>query len=287
MRLIMIATIASLLGVTACQKQDAPEIVRADDVLPGGTSTPTVDVAAIASTNDLPRNILVDESYLKAEASFDEALFAKAPAIAMDIVEDAQIRIEAMGTDAQEYREADPDYFKPYALRIDWKVVAESGDVMSLEGFVYSYTAGAHGNHFTDARLYDSLTGQRMRLSEFFAEPQKAIEAHMPHVWQGVAEQKALKAGAKASQGAFLNEAEELISADRVLAAMVSLAPSTEDGKFGGYTVHFAPYEIGSYAEGSYHVTVPQSAFRDRLKPRFTNLFAGEPVEVERPGDAR
>ena len=282
-----IAALVGLLALSACQKQEAPDMVRADEVIPAGGTSGDVDVASIGTVDDLPRSIVVDEPWLKAEATFDEALFAKAPAIAMDIVEDAQIRIDAMGQDAQDYQKADPDFFKPYVVKIDWSVVAEAGDVMSLEGFVFTYTAGAHGNYFTDARLYDSLTGERIRLSEFFNEPQASVQDHINRVWIGVAEQKILKAGGRGNLNALAGEAQELVSPDMVLAALVSFAPSTEPGKFGGYTVHFAPYEIGSYAEGSYHVTVPQSVFHHRLKPRYANLFGGEPADVVRPDGKR
>jgi hypothetical protein len=45
--------------------------------------------------------------------------------------------------------------------------------------------------------------------------------------------------------------------------------------------VHFAPYEIGSYAEGAYKAVVPQSVFRDFLKPDYAALFAGGPVNED------
>jgi hypothetical protein len=58
-----------------------------------------------------------------------------------------------------------------------------------------------------------------------------------------------------------------------------------EEGKLGGLVLHYAPYEIGSYAEGAYHITLPQSGFRDMLKPEYRPLFAGEPAEIHRNGD--
>ena len=37
------------------------------------------------------------------------------------------------------------------------------------------------------------------------------------------------------------------------------------------------PYLVGPYADGSYEVTVPQSAFRALLAPAYADEFAGEP----------
>ena len=284
MRTTLFTVLACVLALSACER-DVPEIATVDAFATEGEEAATVDVAAIDTVADLPRHIVVDNDHLKAEINFDEALFAKAPAIAMDIVDDSQVRLEAMEADALAYQAADPTYFRPYGLRIEWRVVAEAGDVMSLEGFTYTFMAGAHGNFFTDARMYDSVSGQQLRLSSFFNEPQEAVRAHLNRVHNGIAEQKALKAGSTESLKRFTDEAAELVSADMVLAAEVSLVPSTEEGKFGGYAVHFAPYEIGSYAEGAYHVTVPQSAFHEELKGEYASLFAGKPVSITRPDE--
>jgi hypothetical protein len=55
----------------------------------------------------------------------------------------------------------------------------------------------------------------------------------------------------------------------------VSLAPSTEAGKSSGLTFHYAPYAVGSYAEGGYTLTIPQQVFAEDLKPEFKKLFGG------------
>ena len=77
----------------------------------------------------------------------------------------------------------------------------------------------------------------------------------------------------------------ELVSADMVLAGEVNFVPSDVPNKFGGYTIHFAPYDIGSYAEGAYHVTIPQAVFRGGLKQPYVRLFDGDPVSFDRLGD--
>jgi hypothetical protein len=286
--LVLAAMTGALLLTAGCQKKvrSLSDVGEAEAETAGTDETAaSLDVAAIESVDELPREIIVDEAYLKAEATFDEAVFSKAPAIGMDLVEDAQIRIEAMSQDAQDYREADPNYFRAYGLRIKWGVVAEAGNIMSLEGFFYTFTGGAHGNYFTDARIYNSATGEPMRLSAFFQQPQAAVQAHMDAVWQGIARQKLRKGGRASDIEQFHSQARELVSADMVLAGEVNFVPSTVPGKFGGYVVHFAPYDIGSYAEGAYHVTVPQAAFRESLKQQYLALFDGEPVAVERLGD--
>ena len=284
-KLALAAMTGMLLLVAGCQKKvrDLSEVSELSE--PTGGEEAMLDVAEIASVDELPREIIVDEAYLKAEVTIDEAAFSRAPAIGMDLVESAQIRINAMTQDALEYQKADPEYFRPYGLRIKWDVVAEAGNVMSLEGFHYTFTGGAHGNYFTAGRLYDAVTGEPMRLSMFLREPQATVAAHMDEVWTGIARQKVQKSGNVADAERFRSEAMELISADMVLAGEVNFVPSTVPGKFGGYAVHFAPYDIGSYAEGAYHITIPQSAFKAGVKQQYMALFEGEPTEMERLGD--
>jgi Deacetylase PdaC len=287
-KLVLAALTGALLLTAGCQKKvrDLSDVSETSGAVTGEDSEAAVmDVATIASVDELPREIIIDEPYLKAEVTIDEAVFAKAPAIGMDLVENAQIRIEAMSADAQEYQKADPTYFRPYGLRIKWEVVASAGNVVSLEGFHYTFTGGAHGNYFTAGRLYNGVTGEPMRLSMFLREPQAAINAHMDNVWTEIARQKVRKSGNVSDLERFRSEAMELVSPDMVLAGDVNFVPSTLPDRFGGYAVHFAPYDIGSYAEGSYHVTIPQSVFRDAVKQQYLALFDGEPVAFERLGE--
>ena len=287
-RLALIALTGALLLAAGCQKQvrDLSDVSEtSSEVDEAGEEDTAIDVATIASVDELPREIIVDDEFLKAEVTIDEAVFSKAPAIGMDLVENAQIRIEAMSEDAQAYKAADPDYFRAYGLRINWDIVAESGNVVSLEGFHYTFTGGAHGNYFTAGRLYNGATGEPMRLSSFLREPQAAIQTHMNEVWTEIARQKVKKSGNVSDLERFRSEAMERVSADMVLAGEVNFVPSTLPGRFGGYAVHFAPYDIGSYAEGAYHVTIPQSVFRESVKQQYVSLFDGEPAAVERLGE--
>lgn len=287
-KLVLAALTGALVLTAGCQKKvrDLSDVSEASGEADstGGEDT-VVDVATIASVDELPREIIIDEDYLKAEVTIDEAVFSKAPAIGMDLVENAQIRIEAMTTDAQAYQKADPNYFRPYGLRIKWGIVAEAGNIVSLEGFHYTFTGGAHGNYFTAGRLYNGVTGEPMRLSAFLREPQAAIQGHMDTVWTEISRQKVKKSGSVSDLERFRSEAMELVSADMVLAGEVNFVPSDVPNKFGGYTIHFAPYDIGSYAEGAYHVTIPQSKFRDAVKQQYLALFDGEPVAIERLGE--
>ena len=238
-----------------------------------------IDVAS------LPRSIIVDDGVLKADIRFDEAVFSLGPAIAADVVDDAQVRLKAMQEDAEAYKEADPDYFRPYDLKIDWRVSGAAGQLASLEGFVYTYTGGAHGNYMTDGRIYDAKTGDRMRIGELFMDKDAAAAALADTVYDAIAKAKTERNSSIGGYDMFLGESKDALSVSDILAGNVSLVASTEKGKLGGFVLHYAPYEIGSYAEGAYHVTVPEADFRAFLKPEYRPLFAGTPAEIKRAGN--
>ncbi len=233
----------------------------------------------------LPRAIVIDEPEFKADITFAEGLFANAPAIAMDAAEDARIRIDAMRDDARAYKAADPEFFRPYGLKIAWTVSGESVGLISLERFFWSDTGGAHGNYSTDGRIYRKLTGDKVNFQDLFTDAHGAMAAVLDDVHGEIAAQKVRAGGDASAFARFKGEAADGLTMDDALQGNISLIGSTEPDRFGGFALHFAPYELGSYAEGAFHITVPQDSFRDFLKPEFQDLFAGEPVTIKRPGD--
>ena len=296
MRHALIFPTVLLLALGACTKAEerpAAPVAAVDNPAIAGDPDPVATPAAEPANPvpdpqetdiaDLPRSIVVDDDVLKADIKFDDAVFSFAPAVAMDVVEDARIRLDAMREDAAAYKQADPKYFRPYGLKIDWTVSGASGRLAGLEGFIFTYTGGAHGNYMTDGRIYDTLTGDQLRIGDLFVERDKAASALEDPVHKAIAEAKVARNSNPAGYEMFFGESEDAVTVSDILAGEVSLVASTEAGKLGGFTLHFAPYEIGSYAEGAYHITIPQSDFRKFLKPDYMALFAGEPTEIKRP----
>ena len=296
MKRALILSTALFLALGACGKTaDAPAGPAAGAEAPasetpdtGAPEDPVLDPQSLVpdpqetAIEDLPRSIVVDDDLLKADIRFDEAVFSFAPAMAMDVVEDARIRIEAMHEDAAAYKEADPAYFRPYGLKIDWIVSGAAGTLASLEGFYFTYTGGAHGNYLTDGRIYDTLTGDQLRPVDLFADPGAAAEAMAGDVHDAIAREKTLRNGDASRYDQFLGEAQDAVDPSDILKGEVSLIGSDEEGRLGGLVVHFGPYEIGSYAEGAFHIPVPQAAFHEFLKPEFATAFGGEPVDIQR-----
>jgi hypothetical protein len=272
----------SVLLVTACTKKpEAPDTDMTQGVeQPAGEATVLAEPGTVAAALT-PHQIEVSKNYFTGSVSVDDSLFAAAPELAADLIADSRVRIEAMDEDARTYKEADPEYFNPFSLSIVWTLVAQAGDLISIEGFTGAYSGGAHGNYGTDARIYDVKTKAGVSLRDLMADADGAIAASLPVILANIAGQRSEKVGGGQSTDTFRSEAADAISADGILEGEIGLAASTEPGRFGGFVVHFAPYEIGSYAEGPYKVTVPQAVFHDFLKPEYAALFAGDPVTEE------
>ena len=281
MRFAPFCSLALAVAVAACGQVETPPTLSEADATPADGEAQLVPASASDATgrslDELPRHILIEEDHLHAEVTIDEAAFSKAPAIAMDIVDQAEILIDALSYDAREYKKADPEFFRAYRLVIDWKVVAEAGDLMSLEGFVYTDTGGAHGNYYTDARIYNSLLGLRLAFGDLFLDPEMAVQLQLDAVHQGIVAEKKKRFEQGGDADGFKAEAMELVPAEAVLQGEISLAPSDQPDRIGGYVLHFAPYDIGSYAEGAYEIVVPQTVFHDALKPEYQRWFAGVP----------
>ena len=266
-----------VLLIASCGK--APETPDTEVAQGGGVPVGESKLAAAPeAVADVPQHLEVTKDYFVGSASIDDSLFEIAPDIAAMLVEDARARLEDMDADALAYKEADPDYFIPYSLSIQWTLEAAAGDLISLEGFTAAYSGGAHGNYGTDARIYSLQTGQQVSLRALLTDPAGAMAESLPFILSDIAQQRSEKVGGGASAETFRAETADALSADSILRGELGLVASTEAGTFGGFVVHFAPYEIGSYAEGAYTAVVPQSVFRDFLKPEYAILFAGGPV---------
>ncbi|MDR2669114.1 MAG: DUF4163 domain-containing protein [Desulfovibrio sp.] len=104
----------------------------------------------------------------------------------------------------------------------------------------YEFTGGAHPNHLLTARTYDLPTGRELTMNDLF--PQKVpVEALAQRIADDVQQQKKAR---NAVAGDEKNNVD--LSMDRIL-----LTPA-------GMRVVYAPYEMGSYAEGRYSVDIPK-----------------------------
>ena len=160
----------------------------------------------------------------------------------------------------------------------------------AIQGYIsiarndYSYSGGAHPNHFTDTLLWDAHAHKFINIHPFFKETRTnglALRTLAKAIRNAVVTDKKKRgmSAAEANDPSWVGS----IKPDLTKLGAIALAPSSEPDKSSGFIVYFPPYAVGSYAEGDYIEYVPWTAFKSRLSPAGIRLFGGE----RPPGDAK
>jgi hypothetical protein len=169
-----------------------------------------------------------------------------------------------------------------WEVELAWKQLARAGDIVSLEGTFYEFTGGAHGMGTTASHIARASTGEELTFASML------IASRVPSPALTIAICEALKTEKMARIETATIYDEPIVCAGpnanvKTEEASIALAPSNEPNKFGGVYVYYNPYVVGSYAEGSYALTIPQQVFAEDLKPEFKALFGGSAPKLAEP----
>ncbi|MEQ9618159.1 MAG: DUF3298 domain-containing protein [Deltaproteobacteria bacterium] len=134
----------------------------------------------------------------------------------------------------------------------DYRIEYYSADLLSLSGEVFSYSGGAHGNTYFASKNYWIKDGRavQLKLSDLFLPNSKFIDTLSGLCINDLRKQKA---GWVIGGEVRSFKEEEL--------GVFALSPA-------GLVFAFAPYTVGSYAEGPYFVNVPFSELEGLIDPR-------------------
>lgn len=119
-------------------------------------------------------------------------------------------------------------------------VTGQAGGFLSLLGFTYTFTGGAHGNTFADSYLLEVDGGNlvRWQVADLFAADSDWVSVIGPLVLADLATQDA----------SWVTEGDVVELSERDL-RVATLGPE-------GITFHFDPYHMGPYAQGGFEVTL-------------------------------
>lgn len=171
------------------------------------------------------------------------------------------------------------EYWRRHSLSLRYDDTLVSANFLSVLSASYEYTGGAHGNTYFGSFLFDRRTKAMVSLDDLLddvSEGAPALVAIRDAVYDGLVEQKQQRWGEEEfdpNGDVFLADVRP--STDFL--TMFTAEPSTDPGKIGGLTFHFAPYIVGPYAEGTFTVTVDQAVFADHLEEAYADDFAGAP----------
>lgn len=148
-----------------------------------------------------------------------------------------------------------------------WKVVADLPRYLSLSADIYFYTGGAHGNSGHDALMWDREAKAAIDPEAMFISP-AALQTALGDAWC-----KALKAERMKRMGD--DYSDDGFFQCPPIADLTLLPGSSNRQTFNRIGLLAAPYVAGSYAEGTYEVTLPVTAkLLDAVKPEYKAAFA-------------
>lgn len=286
--LASVSVAAFLLSACAPETEVSQDSPIAEEV-PGGD-----DTIEPAMAFDIPGDFQLSYSQESDAASvsseLDPAILAFDPELAYSLWKDAkssldEMMVQAAGDQTMAAEDAaasgDPSWFRPYTMEISSKATLVLDDLISVEHFIAQYTGGAHGNYFMGGGLYRKGETQPMKLAELIADE----AGFRALVVKGLVAEKISRGWEESEQAVISSELGELLAPSTDYAdafdGKVVLQGSDEAGLIGGVVVIFSPYEVGSFAEGSYEVLIPAADLAPVLAPDWKDRFGGTPLPLE------
>lgn len=145
--------------------------------------------------------------------------------------------LEALEEDPDFYDSFDYASFYDFSLHVSLDYMDDDTIAFCCDYYQY-YTYAAHGYYWSEYYVFDRRTGKRLSFEDFVGNSAAIWETATPYV-------------EKMAEWEF--DTEMLLD--------ISRFSLSEDG----YTLYFAPYDIGCYAAGSYLITIPYEAFEKTL----------------------
>jgi hypothetical protein len=216
----------------------------------------------------------IKTKWIEASVTLDTKIKAD-PALASNCLAEGKAWAVKNRADADKERKQDPELFRnawSFGRKYEIRSVVDGRYVSIVRGD-YEYTGGAHPNSSSDTILWDRSAGKRISIRPFFTETADngpTLKAMRQGVIASLEAEKK-KRGAEGTD----TSAIEAIEPKLLKIGPVSLAPSTAEGKSSGLTFHYAPYAVGSYAEGEYIAFVPWETLKPYLTPEGVKIFGG------------
>jgi hypothetical protein len=139
--------------------------------------------------------------------------------------------------------------FRTYETVADWSVAADTPKLLVLQGNVWRYTGGAHGNTGHAGRLWDRQAQRSIGIEALFNDWPRARKLLEPAYCAAVATEQRKRRG-EASLGNDFDACPPLAE-QIILPAGMTGAPARQ------LRVVIPPYVAGPYAEGSYMIELP------------------------------
>lgn len=159
--------------------------------------------------------------------------------------------------------------FHTHSLGIEWRVVTQTPRFLSLSNAFYTFTGGAHGNYGFTGLVWDRRAGKRLAATDLFVSKAALKAAVLKPFCAGLDDERRKKGLEAPEDGATFPRCVDPVSEATIVLG------STNRAKFNRIGFLMDPYVAGSYAEGSYEVTLPVTpAILAAVKPEYLGEFA-------------
>lgn len=200
---------------------------------------------------------------IKTQPDLHAALYAKSVADLREFTEGAQADRTEAGSD---------EGMGPYDKSIQITPGAETGKLFSLVRMDSEDTGGAHPNSSYVSILWDKALKREITAADLFTKGANlsALDTALCAAINAEKKKRDPSAVTVALTGGEW-------TCPKAATTPFVLAQGTTPGKAGGLVFLIAPYLVGPYSDGTFQITVPQSAFRSVIAPAYADEFAGEP----------
>lgn len=235
----------------------------------------------------------------KGSVTIDAAL-AVYPALRASLLADGKRELARCRRDAEKEARRDPEA-RPWECEREYVLSSVAGGYVSVVYYDWWDAGGTHPGRDENTILWDRDANRRVNVRPLFKEttddgPTMQWLARRARLevarlkdereraddqefgGPAAAEQKARPLTDEAAQRLvdedwFINGG---IQPQLLKLGPISLAPSTIAGKSSGLTLHYPPYAVGGYVEGSFTVFIPWADFKTLLTDKGIAIFGGE-----------
>jgi hypothetical protein len=145
----------------------------------------------------------------------------------------------------------------PWSFSLGYQGVYVTDTLVAVDGGGYMYTGGAHGGALYLPLVLERRSGARLEPADLFRPGSDWLELFARHSRSALADQEPFRSEPSLLTDEWFQEGTAPVKDNYGL-----LLPTAE-----GLRVAFSHYQIGPYAIGDFHVTVPYAALRDVLSP--------------------
>jgi hypothetical protein len=270
------ALIAAVLLVAACSSSEEPAAAPTATATASAKATSagptTTATASSVSASGSAVSMETDDGVLEFSYKHPAEVGAIPELVALLKADADKRRVEARKNAAEDQARAKTDSyeFHPHSLGIEWQVVTQTPRFLSLSNSFYSFSGGAHGNYGFEGLVWDRQANRRLAASDLFVSKAALKAAVLKPFCNGLDDERRKKGmdPPTPDDSAFPRCVDPVGEATIVLG-------STNRRAFDRIGFLMDPYVAGSYAEGSYEVTLPVTpAILAAVKPEYRDAFA-------------